>query len=83
MGVDAMPESPGSLHSRLQARTCTGIFSKTLDSAFVEAAGHAQLDFIILDTEHGPAGWETIQNHIRARTVNEHGAVVSARARAR
>lgn len=31
-----------------------GIFSKTNDAFFVEAAGKAGLDFIILDTEHGP-----------------------------
>ena len=43
-----------------------GIFSKTLDSAFVEASGLAGLDFIILDTEHGPASLETLHNHVRA-----------------
>lgn len=79
MGIDAMPGSPRSLRSRLQAKTCTGIFSKALDSAFVEAAGHAQLDFIILDTEHGPAGWETIQNHIRAARLTNMAPLVRVR----
>lgn len=68
-----------SLRSHLQAGPCTGIFSKTLDSAFVEAAGHAGLDFIILDTEHGLASWETIQNHIRAATFTEMAPIVRVR----
>ena len=67
------------LRSRLQAGTCTGIFSKTLDSAFVEAAGHAGLDFIILDTEHGLASWETIHNHVRAANLTEMAPIVRVR----
>lgn len=55
-----------SLLSQMKAGTAVGIFSKTLDSAFVEAAGLAGLDFIILDTEHGPASLETLHNHVRA-----------------
>jgi 4-hydroxy-2-oxoheptanedioate aldolase len=67
------------LRTRLQSRVCTGIFSKTLDSAFVEAAGHAGLDFIILDTEHGPASWETIHNHVRAARMTEMAPLVRVR----
>ncbi len=43
-----------------------GCFSKTIDSSFVETAGYAGFDFMILDMEHGFASLETIQSHIRA-----------------
>lgn len=43
-----------------------GIFSKTVDSALVEVTGHAGIDFIILDMEHGPASVETMHHHVRA-----------------
>jgi len=42
-----------------------GPFMKTGDAAFVEIAGHAGFDFVILDMEHGPASWENLQNLIR------------------
>lgn len=47
-----------------------GFFSKTLDSSFVESAGYAGIDFIILDMEHGPATIETIQSHVRAAIIS-------------
>ncbi len=47
-------------------KTEIGIFMKTKDPAFVEAAGWAGLDFVILDMEHGPVGFETLENLIRA-----------------
>jgi len=74
-----MTEATTSLRTRLQEGVCTGIFSKTLDSAFVEAAGLAGLDFIILDTEHGPANWETIQNHVRAARMTAMAPLVRVR----
>jgi 4-hydroxy-2-oxoheptanedioate aldolase len=43
-----------------------GIFSKTIDSGIIEAAGYAGLDFIILDQEHGPSSLHTLHNHVRA-----------------
>jgi 4-hydroxy-2-oxoheptanedioate aldolase len=43
-----------------------GIFSKTIDSNFVEAAGIAGLDFIILDQEHGFVNDYQLTNHVRA-----------------
>lgn len=46
-----------------------GIFSKTIDSNFIEAAGYAGLDFIILDQEHGPASLDIIHNHVRAAKI--------------
>jgi 4-hydroxy-2-oxoheptanedioate aldolase len=42
-----------------------GPFMKTVDAAFVECAGHAGFDFVILDMEHGPAGFSDLQNLIR------------------
>ncbi|MCF7988642.1 MAG: aldolase [Methylovulum sp.] len=47
-------------------KACIGIFSKTIDSNLVEAAGYSGLGFIILDMEHGPATIETLHNHVRA-----------------
>jgi 4-hydroxy-2-oxoheptanedioate aldolase len=47
-----------------------GIFMKTTDPAFVEIAGLAGLDFVILDREHGPAGLDTLQNLIRAAELS-------------
>lgn len=42
-----------------------GPFMKATDAAFVECAGHAGFDFVILDMEHGPAGFSDLQNLIR------------------
>jgi len=65
-----------SFRNSLESGVTTGIFSKTIDSAFVEAAGYAGLDFIILDTEHGPANWESIHNHVRAAKMTSMASVV-------
>lgn len=43
-----------------------GIFMKTGDPMFVEAAGIGGFDYVILDTEHGPVSIENQQNNIRA-----------------
>ena len=64
------------LIKELNQRICTGVFSKTTDSSFVEAAGIAGLDFIILDQEHGPAGTETLYHHIRAASLTPMHAIV-------
>lgn len=53
-----------------------GIFSKTTDSNFVEAAGLAGLDFIILDQEHGPVNLETLHNHVRSAAVSGMKSIV-------
>ncbi|HAA44946.1 MAG: 2-dehydro-3-deoxyglucarate aldolase [Halomonas sp. 54_146] len=65
-----------SLITKMQSGIATGIFSKTLDSAFVEAAGLAGLDFIILDTEHGPASLETLHHHVRAARLTPMQAII-------
>ncbi len=46
-----------------------GPFMITSDPAFVEAAGHAGYDFVLLDMEHGPGTFENLQNLIRAANV--------------
>lgn len=46
-----------------------GPFMKTCDPGFVEAAGYAGMDFVILDTEHGPISIEHLQNNVRATQV--------------
>lgn len=45
-------------------------FMKTCDPAFVEAAGYANMDFAILDMEHGPGNIENMQNNIRAAQLS-------------
>ncbi len=62
--------------NKLSQQTCLGVFSKTTDSAFVEAAGIAGLDFIILDTEHGPANLETLHNHVRAAQLTQMASII-------
>lgn len=53
-----------------------GIFSKTTDSSFVEAAGIAGLDFIILDQEHGLVSRERLYDHIRASKLTTMKSIV-------
>lgn len=46
-----------------------GPFMITSDPAFVEAAGYAGYDFVLLDMEHGPGTFQNLQNLIRAANV--------------
>ena len=46
-----------------------GPFMITSDPAFVESAGYAGYDFVLLDMEHGPGTFENLQNLIRAANV--------------
>jgi len=47
-----------------------GIFCKTTAPEFVECIGYAGFDFCILDMEHSPVDYETLQNLIRAAEVS-------------
>ena len=47
-------------------RGALGPFMITSDAAFVETAGYAGYDFVLLDMEHGPGTFENLQNLIRA-----------------
>ena len=51
-----------ALHSEQGA---FGPFMITSDPAFVEAAGYAGYDFVLLDMEHGPGTFENLQNLVR------------------
>ncbi|MBS3978111.1 MAG: aldolase [Syntrophomonadaceae bacterium] len=51
---------------KLAAGAVFGPFAKTKDPAFIEIAGYAGFDFVILDLEHGPNSIETAQDLIRA-----------------
>lgn len=53
-----------------QGECVIGPFMKTGDPAFVETAGYAEMNFVILDTEHGPISFESMQNNIRAAMVS-------------
>ena len=55
-----------ALHSEQGA---FGPFMITSDPAFVEAAGYAGYDFVLLDMEHGPGTFENLQNLVRAANV--------------
>ena len=46
-----------------------GPFMKTSDPAFVEIAGLAGFDFVILDQEHGPVQSENLQNLVRTAVL--------------
>ena len=54
----------------MMSKTVTGLFMKTTDPAFVEAAGYAGMDYAILDMEHGPASINQVQNNIRAAQIS-------------
>ncbi|MBN1343578.1 MAG: aldolase [Phycisphaerae bacterium] len=45
---------------------CVGPFLKTGSSAIIEVTGHAGLDFVILDMEHGPLSYEALEHHVLA-----------------
>jgi len=66
-------------NSKLNNGPCLGLFSKTTDSAFVEAAGLGGMDFIILDQEHGPCGLETLHHHVRAARLGRIASIVRVR----
>ncbi len=47
-------------------RPLLGMFSGFCSPAVIELAGYAGFDFVIIDNEHGPAGFETTEHQIRA-----------------
>jgi 4-hydroxy-2-oxoheptanedioate aldolase len=71
-----MTELIGRFRQRIAERPVFGPFSKTSDPAIVETLGCAGFDFIILDTEHGPNGIETVQNLIRAAQLSQMAPIV-------
>lgn len=62
-----MNNSLQEFRKKISAGECVyGMFMKTGDPMFVEAAGIGGFDYVILDTEHGPVSIESQQNNIRA-----------------
>lgn len=57
-----------------QGKPVLGLFMKTIDPSFVEIVGYAGYDFAILDMEHGPIGFETLQ---RLLSATENSGVLS------
>ncbi|RAR47246.1 HpcH/HpaI aldolase family protein [Flavobacterium lacus] len=53
-----------------------GIFSKTTDSSFIEAMGHAGYDFVIIDQEHGPVQRDKLYDHVRAAKLGQLKSIV-------
>jgi 4-hydroxy-2-oxoheptanedioate aldolase len=47
-------------------RPLVGMFSGFNAAGLIEMAGFAGFDFVIIDNEHGPSGFETTENLIRA-----------------
>lgn len=67
-----MKESLNKFKKKLKNGDCVyGPFMKTSDPMFVEAAGLAGFDFVILDTEHGPVEVESQQNNVRAAEARD------------
>lgn len=56
-----------SVAARLRAgETLRGLLTKMPAPAVVELGGHAGFDLVVVDTEHGAAGPEALEHHIRA-----------------
>ncbi|WP_136481992.1 HpcH/HpaI aldolase family protein [Cognatitamlana onchidii] len=53
-----------------------GPFMKVSDPVLVEVAAFAGFDFVIIDLEHGPNTFETVQGHVRAAQATGITAVI-------
>jgi 2-keto-3-deoxy-L-rhamnonate aldolase RhmA len=59
--------SKGKLKKRLKnGETVIGTFSGIPSPSLVEAIGYSGIDFIVIDTEHGPVEIQTAENIVRA-----------------
>ncbi|WP_326824322.1 HpcH/HpaI aldolase family protein [Streptosporangium sp. NBC_01756] len=55
------------LRERLRrGRPSTGVIVRMPATGLIELAGHAGMDFVVLDCEHGPADLESLQHHLAA-----------------
>lgn len=59
-----------SFKNKINIRPVFGIFSKTIDPAFIECIGYAGFDFVIIDMEHGPNNTFSAQNLVRAAQIS-------------
>ena len=64
---------PGMLRSGQPLR---GVFNSLPSPAIVEMCGYAGFDFVIIDNEHGSAGFETTENMLRAARASGIPTVV-------
>ncbi len=64
-----LTEQIRAFRRKLQDGYVLGPFCKTSDPAFLEAAGYAGFDFVIIDLEHGPNTIQTAQNLVRAACI--------------
>jgi 4-hydroxy-2-oxoheptanedioate aldolase len=66
-----------NLKARLKQRKLLhGLFVMVPSPAVVEMIGYAGFDYVILDTEHGAAGTETLENQVRAAEASGTTALV-------
>lgn len=61
------PQSGQGVAARLRnGGTVYGLLTKMPGPAIVELGGHAGFDLVVIDTEHGAAGSEILEHHLRA-----------------
>jgi 4-hydroxy-2-oxoheptanedioate aldolase len=66
-----------NLKARLKrGETLLGTWTGIPSASVVDAVSSCGLDFVVVDTEHGPAGLETAENMVRAAQVNGVSAIV-------
>ena len=67
------------LRKMQQGKHCLGTFSHLASESAIEALAYAEMDFVIIDGEHGPIGPETVHRLVRA--ANVHGLTPFVRTR--
>jgi len=65
------------LKERLRGgETVIGTFSGIPSPSLVEAIGHSGLDFIVIDSEHGPVEMQTAENIVRAAEITGMAPII-------
>jgi 4-hydroxy-2-oxoheptanedioate aldolase len=66
-----------SLKQKLGAGRAVSVIAPFANSAgLVELLGHLDFDGVFIDCEHGPSGWEDVENMVRAAEVAGYSSVV-------
>nr|WP_106781287.1 aldolase/citrate lyase family protein [Lysinibacillus timonensis] len=55
----------------LKGETTLGTFHELGSASAIECLGYAGLDYVIIDSEHGPFSAESIQSYVRAAKIGE------------
>ena len=72
-----MPDQKLSFAQRVRAgQRVLGTFSMLPGAGVVEILGRAGLDFVIIDQEHCPKSWETVENMVRAAELCGMAALI-------